>query len=103
MKYILTESQISLIEEQVNDRFYERIFDRYNFKAISYEEVSGVIKKELNKELGVLRVDMEPQTPIGKMIAETSAKIMDDFRNHLRYIDESPYFLELVEKIETGD
>ena len=42
---------------------------------------------------------MGPQTEIGMKIMETTAKIMNDFRNELRYIEENSEFLELLSKI----
>ena len=99
MKYLISESQASQLHEAVGNDFYEKLYERYNFKAISYDEVSDKIKKEISTQFGVDKSEMGPQTEVGKQIMEVSAKIMDGFRNELRYIDENPLFIELLNKI----
>lgn len=100
MKYIITESQKKILSEEFGNDFYEKLYERYNLKSISYDEISDKIKSELSKSLGISKSEMGPQTRLGMKILETTAKIMDSFRNKLRYIDENSLFIGLLNDIE---
>lgn len=100
MKYLISESQASQLHETVGNDFYKKLYEKYNFKAISYDEVSDRIKKEISTQFGVDKSEMGPQTEIGRKIMEVSAKMMDSFRHELRYIEENPLFIELMTQIK---
>ena len=100
MKYIISESQGKKLHEEMGPKFYEKLYEKYNLKSISYDEISDRIKTEISRNFGVDKSEMGPQTEIGMKIMETTAKIMNDFRNELRYIEENSEFLELLSKIQ---
>jgi len=100
MKYIITESQKKILSEEFGDDFYEKLYERYNLKSISYDEIGDKIKSELSKNLGISKSEMGPQTQLGMKILETTAKIMDSFRNERRYIDENTWFINLLNDVE---
>jgi hypothetical protein len=100
MKYLVNQKQAELLKEQFNDDFFERLVDRYSTQSISYYEISEKMKEEISKRLNIDKKGIDPQSYIGRLIAEASLKFLDELRTNLRWIDESPIFIDLMSKLE---
>jgi len=100
MKYLVNQKQAELLKEQFNDDFFKRLVDRYSTQSISYYEISEKIKEEISKRLNIDKKGIDPQSYIGRLIAEASLKFLDELRTNLRWIDESPIFIDLMSKLE---
>jgi len=100
MKYLVNQKQAELLKEQFNDDFFERLVDRYSTQSISYYEISEKMKEEISKRLNIDKKGIDPQSYLGRLIAEASLKFLDELRTNLRWIDESPIFIDLMSKLE---
>ena len=100
MKYVINEKQAGLLKEQFNDDFFDRLVDRYSTQSISYYEISEKMKDLISQRLGIDEKGIDPQSYIGRLVAEASLKFLDELRTNLRWIDENPIFVDLMSKIQ---